>query len=89
MAYGRSKLANVMFARELGKRLSGTGVTTCSLHPGSIDTELNRHFFQGWLAFVEVIFLILSFSYHENVRYCNVLKAYYFNPQCACARGLQ
>ncbi|OMH78901.1 Retinol dehydrogenase 13 [Zancudomyces culisetae] len=41
--YGISKLANAMFARELSKRLEGTGVTVNSLHPGAVDTNLNRH----------------------------------------------
>ena len=67
MAYGRSKLANVMFARELGKHLSGTGVTTCSLHPGSIDTELTRYIFQGWLAFMEVKFSSFLYDTNEDV----------------------
>ncbi|XP_063418992.1 retinol dehydrogenase 13-like [Mytilus galloprovincialis] len=42
-SYSQSKLANVLFSRELSKRLEGTGVTTYSLHPGLIDTELKRH----------------------------------------------
>ena len=42
-AYAQSKLANILFTRELAKRLEGTGVTTYSLHPGSIRTELGRH----------------------------------------------
>lgn len=33
-AYASSKLANILFARELSKRLDGTGVTANSLHPG-------------------------------------------------------
>ena len=48
LAYGRSKAANVMFSRELAKRLEDTGVTTYSLHPGSIDTELPRHLTDRW-----------------------------------------
>ena len=36
-------MANIHFSRELGKRLRGTGVTTYSLHPGVIATELSRH----------------------------------------------
>ncbi|XP_002032781.2 retinol dehydrogenase 12 [Drosophila sechellia] len=42
-AYSQSKLANVLFTRELAKRLEGTGVTTNSLHPGAVDTELQRN----------------------------------------------
>lgn len=41
-SYGQSKLANVMFARELAKRLQGTGIVPLSLHPGVIRTELVR-----------------------------------------------
>jgi NAD(P)-dependent dehydrogenase (short-subunit alcohol dehydrogenase family) len=39
-AYRRSKLANVLFAAELARRLSGTGVTSNSLHPGGVDTNI-------------------------------------------------
>lgn len=42
-AYGASKLANILFTRALAKRLSGTGVTANSLHPGAVKTELTRH----------------------------------------------
>eukprot|EP00854_Cymbomonas_tetramitiformis_P010138 gene10138-11995_t len=42
-AYGQSKLANVLFARELAARLAGTGVTAYSCHPGVIKTELARY----------------------------------------------
>jgi retinol dehydrogenase 12 len=33
--YGRSKLCNILFTRELARRLAGTGVTANCLHPGS------------------------------------------------------
>jgi NAD(P)-dependent dehydrogenase (short-subunit alcohol dehydrogenase family) len=39
-AYARSKLANVLFAAELARRLAGTGVTSNSLHPGVVDTSI-------------------------------------------------
>ena len=42
-AYGQSKLANILFTRELAKRLEGTGVTVNSLHPGYVFTDLFRH----------------------------------------------
>ncbi|XVF13105.1 hypothetical protein REPUB_Repub08aG0179400 [Reevesia pubescens] len=44
-AYGQSKLANILHAKELAKRLKEDGVeiTANSLHPGSIMTNLLRH----------------------------------------------
>ena len=39
-AYSRSKLANILFANELARRLAGSGVTSNSLHPGSVDTNI-------------------------------------------------
>lgn len=41
-AYSQSKLANLLFAKELGRRLSGTGKTANALHPGVIKTNLMR-----------------------------------------------
>ena len=41
--YGISKLANVLFARSLTARFSGTMRTANSLHPGVIETNLGRH----------------------------------------------
>jgi retinol dehydrogenase 12 len=40
--YAVSKLANILFSAELGRRLAGTGVTTYALHPGVIDSEIWR-----------------------------------------------
>jgi NAD(P)-dependent dehydrogenase (short-subunit alcohol dehydrogenase family) len=39
-AYGRSKLANVMFTYALARRLEGSGVTANCLHPGFVATNL-------------------------------------------------
>ena len=41
--YGETKLANIMFTRELARRLEGTGVTTYSFHPGLVATGFNRN----------------------------------------------
>jgi NAD(P)-dependent dehydrogenase (short-subunit alcohol dehydrogenase family) len=43
VAYGRAKTANVLFAVELDRRLSGRSVRATSVHPGGIPTELGRH----------------------------------------------
>jgi NAD(P)-dependent dehydrogenase (short-subunit alcohol dehydrogenase family) len=37
--YSRSKLCNILFTRELARRLAGTGVTANCLHPGFVATR--------------------------------------------------
>lgn len=59
LSYCRSKLANVMFARELAKQVSESGVTVCSLHPGTVYTEITRDFLTGW-------FYVLKVSFHSS-----------------------
>ncbi|GLU21117.1 hypothetical protein SLE2022_372790 [Rubroshorea leprosula] len=46
-AYGQSKLANVLNANELARRLKeeGVDITANSLHPGAIVTNIARHYF--------------------------------------------
>lgn len=51
-AYAQSKLANMLFTRELAYRLKGTGVSAFSLHPGIIHTDLSRHLESGKLQFL-------------------------------------
>jgi len=42
-AYGHSKLANALFSLELGRLLMGTRITSNALHPGVINTEIDRN----------------------------------------------
>ena len=46
--YGLSKACNILFTRELARRLEGTGVTVNALHPGAVGTRLGRN--NGWWA---------------------------------------
>ncbi len=46
-AYSQSKLANILFAGELARRVAGRGITTISLHPGVYTTRL-LHKLLGW-----------------------------------------
>ena len=39
-AYGRSKLANVLYGRHLARELAGTGVEVVSFHPGGVATNI-------------------------------------------------
>jgi NAD(P)-dependent dehydrogenase (short-subunit alcohol dehydrogenase family) len=44
LAYGKSKLANVLAAVELQRRYQKFGIRVVALHPGEVNTELFRHF---------------------------------------------
>lgn len=46
--YGRSKQANILFTRELARRLEGTGVTANCLHPGVVATNFGNG--EGFMA---------------------------------------
>ncbi|XP_045190446.2 retinol dehydrogenase 12-like isoform X3 [Mercenaria mercenaria] len=41
--YFSSKLANILFTRELARKLEGTGLTCYSVHPGTVNSEVWRH----------------------------------------------
>lgn len=47
-AYAQSKLASLMHARELSRRLAGTGVIAVSLNPGFVRTNLVRSVLPLW-----------------------------------------
>jgi NAD(P)-dependent dehydrogenase (short-subunit alcohol dehydrogenase family) len=42
-AYCRSKLANVLFARGLARRLAGDGIVAHAMHPGVVDSNFITH----------------------------------------------
>ena len=60
--YGISKLANVLFSAELGRKLAGTGVTTYSLHPGVVATDVWREV----PAFIRPLIKLMMISTEEG-----------------------
>jgi NAD(P)-dependent dehydrogenase (short-subunit alcohol dehydrogenase family) len=42
-AYGSSKLANLLFTRELARRLEGRGITVNAFHPGMVGSDFSKN----------------------------------------------
>lgn len=61
-AYSRSKACNILFTRALARRLSGTGVTANSLHPGFVNTR----FGDGSGTMARVIGILKFFAISEE-----------------------
>ncbi|NWJ01342.1 RDH12 dehydrogenase, partial [Crypturellus undulatus] len=80
LAYCHSKLANVLFTRELARRLqgkspNGAGFTANSLHPGSVCSELVRHsVIMTWLWRVFSFFLKTPREGAQTSVYCAVAE---------------
>uniref|UniRef100_A0A3P9LP95 Zgc:112332 n=1 Tax=Oryzias latipes TaxID=8090 RepID=A0A3P9LP95_ORYLA len=92
-AYGQSKLANVMFARSLAKRLKETGISVFSLHPGVVQSDLWRHQHQCIQVAVKIfrVFTKTPVEGAQTTIYCavepglEILSGEYFSD-CAPAR---
>jgi NAD(P)-dependent dehydrogenase (short-subunit alcohol dehydrogenase family) len=71
LAYSSSKLANILFANELSRRLEGTGVVVNSCHPGLVHSNLQRHvnnclrFYNNYSIDV-FIFKLTSYSFLQS-----------------------
>ncbi|KAB0383229.1 hypothetical protein FD755_005146 [Muntiacus reevesi] len=62
--YSRSKRANILFTRELARRLEGTSVTVNVLHPGIVRTDLERHVHIPLL--VRPLFILVSWAFFKT-----------------------
>jgi retinol dehydrogenase 12 len=65
-AYGRSKLANILFTYELDRRLEGSGVTVNTLHPGHVATDIWRTNFSIFGPLLKRLMEIISLSPEEG-----------------------
>ncbi|HKA19321.1 MAG TPA: SDR family oxidoreductase [Blastocatellia bacterium] len=63
-AYANSKLANILFTRELAQRLTGTRVTANCLHPGGVGTNL----FRGLPKFLQTVIKLVTISPERGAR---------------------
>ena len=60
-AYAQSKLANILFTKELARKGEGSGVNAYALHPGVINTELGRHLQDTYGPIVLMAKLVMPF----------------------------
>jgi NAD(P)-dependent dehydrogenase (short-subunit alcohol dehydrogenase family) len=71
VAYGQSKTANILFARELSNRYKSKGLTAFSLHPGVIRTNLSRNVkreeFSEPMKDYDGISIDFSSEYHKTI----------------------
>ncbi|KAG2537975.1 short-chain dehydrogenase TIC 32 B, chloroplastic-like isoform X1 [Panicum virgatum] len=78
-AYGQSKLANILHAKELSRRLKeeGANITVNSVHPGMIMTNLMRHSYV-----LLKVFQVATFILWKNVHQGAATTCYIaLNPQ--------
>ena len=80
IAYSNSKLANIFFARELAKKLSGTGVHTYALCPGWVKTELARYSDLTWKTYLMIVPAAFMFmrSCHQVIVCNGSIEALFF-----------
>ncbi len=57
LLYCQSKLANILFTRELSDRLEGTGVTVNCFHPGVVATGFTRDIPRAWDAIFQKVLI--------------------------------
>jgi len=69
LAYGQSKLANVLFAQQQAERLKPHNVLVNSIHPGIVDTELARYIGDRiYAAFPSAVDLLLRYGLVQKLR---------------------
>ena len=79
--YSVSKLANVLFTKELARRLDGTGVTAYALHPGVVATDIWRELPWG-LRHLAKLFMISPEEGARTTLHCAT------SPEAAAESGL-
>ncbi|KAH9375862.1 hypothetical protein HPB48_011774 [Haemaphysalis longicornis] len=60
--YSDTKLANVLFTKELARRLLGTGVTANVVHPGAVQTDINS----TYVGFMNIVMNALFYFFGKT-----------------------
>jgi retinol dehydrogenase 12 len=83
MVYSRSKLLNILFTRELARRLDGTGVTANALHPGVVATRFGDRS-GGWFSYLVRFWKTFAITPEEGARTIVCLAS---SPEVASVTG--
>ncbi len=73
LAYRNSKLCNILFTRELARRLQGSGITANCLHPGFVATRFGDNtggLFRAGVGFAKRVMAISVEEGAETPVYC-------------------
>jgi len=85
-AYGKSKLANIMFAYELARRLRGTAVTSNAVDPGGVATKLGLN--NGVIPWIRhIVFYGLKRELQSPMRAAETIVYLASSPQVAAVTG--
>jgi NAD(P)-dependent dehydrogenase (short-subunit alcohol dehydrogenase family) len=85
LAYRNSKLCNILFTRELARRLQGSGITANCLHPGFVATRFGDNtggLFRAGVGFAKRVMAISVEEGAETPVYCAT------SPELAGVSGL-
>ena len=82
--YGTTKLCNILFTRELARRIAGTGVTANCLHPGFVATRFGDNCGGAMRAGIAVAKRLFALSPEEGAKTMVYLAS---SPQVAGRSG--
>lgn len=79
--YAQSKLAQVVFTKELSRRLEGTGVTVYALHPGVVSSDIWRNLEILKKPYIRPFVMLVMFLFFKDCKqgaqttiYCSVAE---------------
>lgn len=61
VAYGLTKIANIVYTKELHRRYASSNVTSYSLHPGLVETDIQRHLFKEYPIVKKIVKILRPF----------------------------
>jgi len=67
-AYYQSKLANILFTRELSRRVKEYNIHVYSLHPGGVRTNLARHLSAGVHPIASYLFFVCGIFFFKSAK---------------------